>query len=434
MSARRPWALWAYLQLSQALTPFWRWALQKRLQRGKETPLSLTQKWVTAPAARTPGALVWGHAVGVGEAMALAGLFAQMGQQWPQAHFLITTTARTSGEALHKTGLPPRCIHQFAPVDTPATVSRFLDHWQPVLAVWCEMDLWPALIHGTAQRGIAHALVNARLDAASLAKRRWGRLIYRALLPGFSTLWAQNKASRDGLLALGADPDKVIVTGTIKAMSPPLACAQEEWLSWQQHLQGRPVWLLASSHPGEEVLALKVHDQLRLQNPSALLLIVPRNPARGQDIQALCPDGTRLRSASRDLPNAKETVYIADTIGELGLWYRLAPVAMLGGSWVSVGGHNPHEALALGCRILHGQWVDNFAESYQDLDGQGLSMALSEVEDLAQAVQGEWQLKTRRLPSPTAPAFAALDSLLQLGRARAGTPLNAPPPEFGRRA
>lgn len=434
MSARRPWALLAYLQLSQALTPFWRWALQKRLQRGKETPLSLTQKWVAAPAARTPGPLVWGHAVGVGEAMALAGLFAQMAQRWPQAHFLITTTARTSGEALHKTGLPPRCIHQFAPVDTPATVSRFLDHWQPVLAVWCEMDLWPALIHGTAQRSIVHALVNARLDAASLAKRRWGRLIYRALLPGFSTLWAQNKMSRDGLIDLGADPDKVIVTGTIKAMSPPLACDPQEWSAWQQHLQGRPVWLLASSHPGEEVLALKVHDKLRLLHPKALLLIVPRAPARGQEVQALCPQGTGLRSASAGFPNEQDSVYVADTMGEMGLWYRLAPVAMLGGSWVPVGGHNPHEPLALGCRVLHGQWVHNFAESYEDLDGQGLSLKASEVTDLAHAVRGQWQLTRARLPSLRPQAFEAMDSLIQLAQARAGTPLNAPPPEFGRRA
>jgi 3-deoxy-D-manno-octulosonic-acid transferase len=124
MSVYRSWALLSYLRLSQIMTPMWRWALQKRLQRGKETPLSLAQKWVTAPSPRPPGPLVWGHAVGVGEAMALAGLFAQMGKSWPQAHFLITTTARTSGDALHKTGLPPRCIHQFAPVDTPATAAR----------------------------------------------------------------------------------------------------------------------------------------------------------------------------------------------------------------------------------------------------------------------------------------------------------------------
>ena len=187
MSARRSWALSGYLMLAGMMAPLWRWALEKRLQRGKETPQSLAQKWVTQPAPRPTGPLVWGHAVGVGEAMALAGLFAQMGKNWPEANFLITTTARTSGDALRQTGLPPRCLHQFAPIDTPATVHKFLDHWQPVLAVWCEMDLWPALIHATAQRGIAHALVNARLDPAGLAKRRWGRWIYQALLPGFST-------------------------------------------------------------------------------------------------------------------------------------------------------------------------------------------------------------------------------------------------------
>jgi 3-deoxy-D-manno-octulosonic-acid transferase len=398
MSVYRSWALLSYLRLSQIMTPMWRWTLQKRLQRGKETPLSLAQKWVTAPAPRPPGPLVWGHAVGVGEAMALAGLFAQMGKSWPQAHFLITTTARTSGDALHKTGLPPRCIHQFAPVDTPTTVALFLDHWQPALAVWCEMDLWPALIHATAQRGIAHALVNARLDAAALAKRRWGRFIYQALLPGFSILWAQNQQTRDGLIALGASPGKVLITGTIKTMSPPLGCNPDQLRVWEQCLHDRPVWLLASSHSGEEAMAMKVHTLLRQQYPHALLIIAPRAPARGPEIQALCPNGSALRSASCTLPALNDAVYVADTIGEMGLWYRLAPVAMLGGSWVAVGGHNPHEALALGCRVLHGPHVSNFAESYEDLDAQGLSQAVIKVSDLAQSISRIWTLSP--VPAP----------------------------------
>jgi 3-deoxy-D-manno-octulosonic-acid transferase len=417
MSVSRSWALQGYLWLAKAMAPVWRWALQKRLQRGKETPESLAQKWVTDPPSRPQGPLVWGHAVGVGEAMALAGLFAQMGVHWPQAHFLITTTARTSGDALHKTGLPPRCIHQFAPVDTPATVARFLDHWQPALAVWCEMDLWPALIHATAQRGIAHALVNARLDAKALAKRRWGRLIYQALLPGFSTLWAQNTATRDGLITLGARPERVVVTGTIKSMSPPLACDAHQLQAWQQCLNSRPVWLLASSHPGEEALALQVHGLLRQQHPDALLVIAPRAPARGPEILALCPDGSLLRSASNALPTPSASVYVADTIGEMGLWFRLAPVAMLGGSWAPVGGHNPHEPLALGCRVLHGPHVWNFAESYSDLDGQGLSQMVSETTVMARAVSTAWaQPATPASVQPQA-ALGPLHSLIQLAQA-----------------
>ncbi len=418
MRGQGAWALQSYLWLARAMTPLWRWALQKRLQHGKETPQSLDQKWVITPTPRPEGPLVWGHAVGVGEAMALAGLFAQMGQRWPEAHFLITTTARTSGDALQKTGLPPRCIHQFAPVDTPDTVARFLDHWQPALAVWCEMDLWPALIHATAERNIAHVLVNARLNAAALAKRRWGRFIYQALLPRFSSLWAQNTTTRDGLIALGALPDRVLVTGTIKTMSPPLACDPEQLHAWQVCLQQRPVWLLASSHPNEEALALQVHALLRQQHPNALLVIAPRAPARGHEVLALCPHGTVQRSASNTLPGHHDSVYVADTIGEMGLWYRLAPVAMLGGSWASVGGHNPHEALALGCRVLHGPNIWNFAESYEDLDAQGMSAEITQDNDLAEAVSRVWMQASPRTMTVMPDALGALASLIKLAKAK----------------
>jgi len=417
MKAGRSWALLGYLLLARAMTPVWRWALQRRLQRGKETAQSLTQKWVLEPIPRPQGPLVWGHAVGVGEAMALAGLFAQMGQLWPQANFLITTTARTSGDALHQTGLPPRCLHQFAPVDTPKTVARFLEHWQPALAIWCEMDLWPALLDATAQRGIPRVLVNARLDTEGLAKRRWGRWIYQALLPGFSTLWAQNEATREGLMALGAPANQVLVTGTLKAMSPPLACDPVQWHDWQKTLGTRPVWLLASSHPGEEQLALQVHELLRQQHPQALLLIAPRAPARGAEVLRCCPSGTLLRTTSSQRPMDSDAVYVANTLGEMGLWFRLAPVAMVGGSWAAVGGHNPHEPLALGCRVVHGPHVLNFAESYAELDAQGLSHLALDAEAIAQAIMAVW---TQPSPAPAQPPsnkLALLHSLIALAKA-----------------
>ena len=414
MSASPSWALSAYLRLATAMTPVWRWALQRRLQRGKETPQSLAQKWVTTPAPRPDGDWVWGHAVGVGEAMALAGLFTQMGKLWPQAQFLITTTARTSGDALHKTGLPPRCTHQFAPVDTPQTVAKFLHHWQPALAVWCEMDLWPALVHATAKRGIAHALVNARLDEAAMAKRRWGRWIYQAILPSFDILWAQNAQSAQALIALGARPERVLVTGTIKSMAPALACDAAQWHDWQSGLGKRPVWLLASSHPLEEALALQVHALLRQKWPQALLVIAPRAPARGAEVLALCPPGSLQRSLTAAVPALNQAVYVADTVGEMGLWYRLAPVAMLGGSWAPVGGHNPHEAVLLGCQLVHGPHVKNFAESYLELDAKGHSQLAMDAQEIAQCVSAAWDERAVRDLSPTAKTAAQPDPSVHL--------------------
>jgi len=417
----RPLALRAYGLLARALSPVWRIGLRRRLGRGKETPASVQQKLGLAYEARPAGTLVWGHAVGVGESLALAGLFARLGERRPDLHFLITTTARTSGDALRgrhgQSILPPRCQHEFAPVDTPDAVARFLDHWRPALAVWCEMDLWPALMDATDARGIPRVLVNARLSAASLAKRRWGRWIYAALLPGFRALFAQNAESADALVTLGAPRDRVVVTGTIKTLSPPLPCDPNALLRWQTALTGRPVWLAASTHPGEEAMALQAHEALCAQHPDALLLVAPRVPTRGAEALALCPEGTLQRSADPSTPpGAGASVYLADTIGELGLWYRLAPVALVGGSIAEVGGHNPHEPLALGCAVLHGPNVWNFAESYEQLDAAGQTLPVADATAVEQAVEAAWAGAAQAgQPLPVDPrATAVLQHLLGL--------------------
>jgi len=409
----KPLALRAYLRLARALTPVWRFGLHQRLQRGKETEASIQQKLGTHLARRPAGPLVWGHAVGVGESMALAGLFARLAPLRPELNFLITTTARTSGDALRRNGLPPRCQHQFAPVDTPEAAARFLDHWQPTLAVWCEMDLWPALIAATDDRQIPRVLVNARLSEKSLAKRRLGRWIYQALLPGFRNIFAQNTDTVEALVSLGATCDRITVTGTIKSLSPALACPADALAQWKQALGMRPVWLLASSHAGEEAVALQAHALLRQQHPDALLIIAPRAPARGPEIVALCNADTPLRSANARLPTPAN-VYVADTVGDMGLWYRLAPVALVGGSIAAVGGHNPFEPLALGCSVLYGPNVWNFAESYENLDSLGLGQPVSDATQIAKAVASAWTSPaTREDRRPSDPQVDALLERLQ---------------------
>ena len=218
-----------------------------------------------------------------------------------------------------------------------------------------------------------------------MARRRRGRWIYRALLPGFDRLFAQNETSAAHLVALGADPSQVTVSGTIKSLTPPLACDADDLAAWLAALRTRPVWLLASSHPGEEALALQAHQRLRERHPDALLIIAPRAPARGSEVAGLCQPPAPLRSGGSHLPD-DTAVYVADTIGEMGLWYRLAPVALVGGSVAEVGGHNPHEPLALGCAVLHGPNVWNFAESYERLDAMGLSRPVTGVDMLVDAV------------------------------------------------
>jgi 3-deoxy-D-manno-octulosonic-acid transferase len=387
--SQRPLALRLYGRLFEALTPLWRWWLQQRLNRGKETLVSVDQRWMRLPPPRPEGTLVWGHAVGVGEALALAGLLKRLHEQRPDLHFLITTTARTSGQALAKQALGPNFKHWFAPVDTPSNVARFLNHWKPDLALWCEMDLWPALIEATAQRGTPHVLVNARLSPASMAKRRWGQSLYAPILAGFDAIWAQNAQTAAHLQTLGARPERVEITGTIKAMVPPPAVNAQDWSHWMHALGDRPVWVLASSHPGEEELALAAHAVLRRQHPEALLILAPRDVNRGPLVANLCGPHTPLRSQGAQLPN-EAPCYVADTLGELGLWYRLSRVAMVGGSWAPIGGHNPFEASNLNTTVVHGPEVANFSESYADLDAQGLSVLAHTAEQIAATVAEVW--------------------------------------------
>lgn len=385
----RPLALSLYGWLSEALTPLWHVWMNRRMRRGKETLTSLDQRWMRDPPPRPEGTLVWGHAVGVGEALALAGLLKRLQEQRPDLHFLITTTARTSGQVLTKQQLGSQFTHWFAPVDTPRNVTRFLNHWRPNLAIWCEMDLWPSLIDATAQRGTPHVLVNARLSAATATKRRWGRLLYAPLLAGFDAIWCQNAETTQHLQALGALSQRMTITGTIKAMVPALAADSSEVAAWRQALGARRVWVLASSHPGEEELALAAHQLLREQYPDALLVLAPRDAGRGAKVAALCEPNTPMRSQGALLPGIA-ACYVADTMGELGLWYRLSQVAMVGGSWAPVGGHNPYEAIALGNTVLHGPNVANFSESYADLDAQGLSKLALSTKQLAAAVTDLW--------------------------------------------
>jgi len=387
--SQRPLALRLYGRLFEAMTPLWRWWLQQRLARGKETLVSLDQRWMRLPPPRPEGTLVWGHAVGVGEALALAGLLKRLHEQRPDLHFLITTTARTSGQALAKQALGPNFKHWFAPVDTPSNVARFLNHWKPDLALWCEMDLWPALIEATAQRGTPHVLVNARLSPTSMAKRHWGRSLYAPILAGFDAIWAQNAQTAEHLQTLGARPERVEITGTIKAMVPPPAVNAQDWSHWMHAIGDRPVWVLASSHPGEEELALAAHALLRRQYPEALLILVPRDVHRGPLVASLCGHHTPLRSLGANLPN-EAPCYVADTLGELGLWYRLCRVAMVGGSWAPIGGHNPFEASTLNTTVVHGPEVANFSESYADLDAQGLSVLAHTAEQIAVTVAEVW--------------------------------------------
>lgn len=350
--------------------------LRRRILRGKEDPARWREKLGEATQPRPAGRLVWLHAVGLGEVLALRGLIAAMAAQEEDLGFLVTSSARSSAQVM-AANLPPRTIHQFLPLDAPRYLRRFLAHWRPDLSIWAEQDLWPNAVIEADRAGIPLALVNARMNAASFVRRSRARGLYADLLRRFRLVAAQDAGTAQHLGALGAA--SLRVTGSLKAAAPPLAADAAALAALRQATAGRNLWLLASSHPEDEAVAFAAHRDRLAADPDALLVIVPRDPPRSETIlgAARAMGLTAARKSDAPLPAGATQVHVVDAFGELGLWYRLAPVALIGGTFGPVEGHNPWEPAALGCAILHGPHTANFAADFAVLDGAGAALPVT---------------------------------------------------------
>jgi 3-deoxy-D-manno-octulosonic-acid transferase len=369
-----------YLAASRGIPLFARALLRRRLARGKDLPDRWREKLGQPSAPRPAGPLIWLHAVGLGETLALRGLIAALAAQ-TDAGFLVTSTTRGSAEVFGQ-NLPDRTIHQFLPLDAPGYLARFLDHWRPALSIWAEQDLWPGAVVATARRGIPLALVNARMNADAFARRwRW-RGLYADLFARFALIAAQDDATARHLADLGATG--VRVTGSLKAAAPPLTAHPAALADAREALAGRTPVLLASSHAEDEFLLLST---LRA-HPRALTLIAPRDPARGAEIAArAAEEGLTATLRSRGQGPTGD-LWVLDTLGEMGLWYRLCPVTLMGGTFGPTEGHNPWEPAALGCAILHGPRVANFAADFAALHQAGGALPV-QPEMLAQALAAD---------------------------------------------
>lgn len=342
--------------------------LRKRLARGKEDESRIDERRGIASEDRPAGTLIWLHAASVGESVSLLEMIRRMGEEWPGLWFLVTTGTVTSAQVLADR-LPERCIHQFVPLDIRPWMARFLDHWAPDIVVLAEGEIWPALLTEVGHRKIPTAMINARMTDRAFRRWRFARRAARAMMARIDHVQAQDQATADRLLALGLPPERLEVTGTLKEGSAALPHDERERQRLAQVLAGRPSWLAASTHENEEVLVADAHKQALRSWHKLLLVIAPRHPDRAPGIVAgLRASGWKIaqRSAGEDItPDVQ--IYVADTMGEMGLWYRLCPVSFVGGSLVDIGGHNPFEPAALGSAILHGPHVVNFADIYARL-------------------------------------------------------------------
>ena len=363
--ARTGLALRAYLAASRAIPLLAPAILRRRLERGKEDPDRWQEKLGRPALARPNGRLVWLHAVGLGEVLALRGLIEAMARHDAGLSFLVTSTARSSAKVAGA-NLSARTVHQFLPLDAPRYLARFLDHWRPDLAVWSEQDLWPGAVAAAHARGIPQAFVNARITAASARRRGVATALYRDTLSRFALIAAQEDGTAMRLKDLGAA--SVTITGSLKSAAPPLSADPVVLAQLRDRLAGRKVWVAASTHPGDETEAIWAARAFR-DDPAELLILVPRDPARSGEVRAhLAREGLSFASRSAgEAPGPETSVWLADTFGELGLWYRLADRALIGGGFNAIGGHNPWEAACLDTAILHGPDIANFAADYAAL-------------------------------------------------------------------
>ena len=374
-------ALRLWRGIGDALQPVVTALLRRRLARGKEIAARLGERLGQPSMARPEGALLWLHAASVGEAVSILPLVERILLARPTLHVLVTTGTVTSAEIMAQR-LPPRALHQFVPVDIPVAVTAFLSHWQPDLVLWVESELWPGLLGAIAERGIPLVLVNGRMSERSFRRWRLWPVVIRPMLACFTRILAQSEADAGRFRALGATG--AVAAGNLKLSAPPLGHDEGQLAQLRGLIGTRPYWLAASTHPGEEAAAVDVHVDLAVDAPELLTLIVPRHPGRGAALAAEFRDRglyVALRSAGDPLEPETE-IYIADTLGELGLWYRLAEVVFVGGTLASRGGQNPLEPARLGCAIIVGPDMKNFAEiAAEFLAGDAI------CQDLASAVR-----------------------------------------------
>jgi 3-deoxy-D-manno-octulosonic-acid transferase len=414
-----PASLWPalYRTLTAAAAPLVALYLNVRCRRGKEDRERLGERFGIASTARPPGPLVWVHAASVGEASSVLALIERILAERPAIELLITT-GTVAAARLVEGRLPPRARHQFVPVDLPRAVERFLDHWRPDLAIWVESELWPNLVLATHRRGTPMLLANARLSIRSLA--RWRALpgLVRPVLRAFALCLAQDEVQVERFRRLGARP--VASVGDLKTAAAPLAADPAALAALRRQVGARPLWLAASTHPGEEEIAAAAHAQIARHHPGLLTIIAPRHPVRGPAIagmlrtRGLCV----ARRGAGEAIAADTDIYIADTLGELGLFFRLAGIAFVGGSLVRKGGHNPFEAARLDCAILHGPDMTNCAAMAGALDDSGAALTVGDAESLAGAVArllGDPAERARRAQAGAQVAAAssgALDAVL----------------------
>ena len=359
--------------------------LKLRCARGKEDAMRLSERRGVPSRNREAGVLIWIHAASVGEAISVLPLINRLHDTCSECTFLVTTGTVTSAIILEER-LPKRAVHQFVPIDHPGWVNNFLNYWSPDLALWVESEIWPNLLTMANKRNLPIILINARISIGSFRGWKPFPKTIKSLLNCFCLCMAQSSTDADKLVALGAS--KVVTPGNLKFAAPPLPARINNIKCLSTAIGTRHVWLATSTHPGEEILIFRVHSIARKKFPNLLTIIAPRHPSQGQTIASLAETAklNRARRSQGDLIKDESDIYIADTVGELGLFYRVAPVSFIGGSLVPHGGQNMLEAAKLDSAVIFGPHTFNFAQIAEQLLATGSAKKVNNAEELADAL------------------------------------------------
>jgi 3-deoxy-D-manno-octulosonic-acid transferase len=372
-----------YRAASAAFAPFAPLFLYWRQKQGLEDKQRVKERLGISRQMRPAGPLAWLHGVSVGESLALLPLLERLAARG--FHILLTTATVTSAAVVAQR-LPPGALHQYIPLDVPRFMARFLDHWHPDFVFIAESEIWPNLFREIHRRDIPLVLVNARISERSF--RRWRRLprSAQALMEKTEFCLAQSLMDAERLTQLGVP--RVYVAGNLKYDVAPPPADPQSLADLKARVGGRPVWLAAATHTGEDQIVFDVHRRLLPHFPDLLTIIVPRHPRRGAEIKHLAESrGLRCQLRSEDRRGEPlEGLYISDTIGETGLFYRLSGIAFIGKSLAGAGGQSPIEAAKLGCAILHGPNVANFTDVYERLDATHGAATVVDAETLARAL------------------------------------------------
>jgi len=365
---RRSLSLAAYRLAAGLAAPLARPLLEARARQGKEDEARLGERLGHPSVARPSGPLVWLHAVSVGESVSLLPLIVALDAERPDLALLVTSGTRASAKVLAER-LPARAIHQYAPVDTPGAVDRFLAHWRPDVGLFAESELWPNLILAARGRGVRLALVSARMTERSA--RAWSARpsAAKAMLASFEVILPQDEASARRLVGLGGHLSGRL---NLKRLAAPLGHDVADLARLRAEIGERPVIVAVSTHPQEERM---IADAAACVADRPLLVLLPRHPERGAELaQAFADRSAALRSRREPITGATG-VYIADTLGEVGLFLRLAPFAIVGGGFAAgVGGHNPLEPAQLGVGVISGPHAPNHAEVYDEMEAAGAAL------------------------------------------------------------